>query len=139
MNTSTVELNSLSDSSFIKSFKNIISRIGKGYTYKETQSSAGFQLQAISSIKSSNLPNIRLILNFLGDITTIRFEATGNLSHYVIEEIMLKVFTNLNPIEIELAELETGRIRINLNKKKYPSKKLYPIFKREFFSWGLMA
>ncbi|MHA1990046.1 MAG: hypothetical protein ACW981_03445 [Candidatus Hodarchaeales archaeon] len=135
MNTSIVELSNISDSNFVKSFRNIISRIGKGYSYKVSESSAGYQLRAVSDLKTSNLPDIRLILNFLGEIITVRFEATGNLSHYVIEEVMLKVFPNLNPIEIELTELETGRIRITLNKKKYPSKKLYPIFKREFFSY----
>ena len=132
MSSSSVELSNVIESEYVKSFRNIISRIGKNYSYKEIESSAGFQLLAIPESKNSNLPKIRLILNFLGEITTVRFEATGNLSHYVIEEIMTKSLNQLNPIDIELTELQTGRIRIQLNKRKSPSNRLYPLFKRDF-------
>ncbi|OLS23003.1 MAG: hypothetical protein HeimC3_27000 [Candidatus Heimdallarchaeota archaeon LC_3] len=132
MSSSYVELSNIIESKYVKTFRNIISRIGKNYSYKEIGSSAGFQLQAIPEQKVSNLPQIRLILNFLGEITTVRFEATGNLSHYVIEEIITKSLDQLNPIEIELTELHTGRIRIQLNKRKFPSNRLYPLFLKDF-------
>lgn len=125
------------NASTVRIFRSTIARVAGGnYTFNESQNGAGLILEGtIASDQSSKLPYLRLILNTIGDMSVARFEAIGNISHYIIDELMLKAFEDYKVMEIELTELDTGRIKIQLNRKKLPSKRLYAVFKKQFFSY----
>ena len=121
----------------VRIFRSNIARVAGGhYSFNESQNGAGLILEGtISSDQSSKLPYLRLILNTIGDMSVARFEAIGNISHYIIDELMLKAFEDYKVMEIELTEVGSGRIKIQLNRKKLPSKRLYAVFKKQFFSY----
>ena len=133
MNATSSTLALLTETPSAKAFRKIIGRVGR-YNLKQSETGAGLILEAIPEA-GSHLPKIRLILNFVGEMLTARFQAKGNLNHYVIEELMLTAFDSLFPFEIELAELESDRVQVQLDRRKISPKRLYQSFKKQFFSY----
>ncbi len=98
----------------------------------EMPSSAGHRIDAKSS--DENIPTVNIILNEISGGLLGRLEIIGNITQYIVDEIVTFLQKNFNLAYLEVTDPKTGLIKFSLSKKS-KEMNLFEIYKRELFKY----
>lgn len=93
---------------------------------------AGHMIEATSS--DGNIPNISIIINEISSQLILRLEIVGNITQYLVDEILQFIQKNFDLSYLEVTDPRSGLIKFSLSKKKKDSN-LFDIYKRELFKY----
>ena len=92
----------------------------------------GNLIEAKSS--DENIPTVSIILNELGGSLIGRLEIIGNITQYIVDEIISFLQKNLSLAYLEVTDPKSGLIKFSLSKKS-KDMNLFDIYKRELFNY----
>lgn len=93
---------------------------------------AGHMIEAKSS--NENIPTVTIILNEINNGLLCRLEITGNITQYIVDEIVTFLQKNFTIAYIEVTDIRSGLIKFSLPKKAKDAN-LFEIYKRELFKF----
>ena len=93
---------------------------------------AGHLIEAKSP--DENIPNVSIILNEINERLLCRLEITGNITQYIVDNIVEFLQKNFSIAYIEVTDPRSGLIKFSLAKKSQSSN-LFEIYKRELFKF----
>ena len=99
---------------------------------QEASSLAGDLIEAKSS--DVNIPTVNIILNEIGGGLIGRLEIIGNITQYIVDEIVTFLQKNFSLAYLEVTDPRTGLIKFSLSKKS-KDMNLFEIYKRELFKF----
>ena len=99
---------------------------------QESPSLPGHLIEANSS--DINIPTVNIILNEINNGLIVRLEIIGNITQYIVDEIITFLQKNFNLAYLEVTDPRTGLIKFSLSKKS-KEMNLFEIYKRELFKF----
>ncbi len=87
------------------------------------------------SSADENIPNIKLLLNQVGEQQTLRCEIIGNINQYIVHEFIQKTRKLFRLLYLEVTDPITGHIKYKLSQPDHKEKDLYTIYKKEIFKF----
>lgn len=123
----------------LKEFKNEVIRkirsLDPGMEVLESENNpAGYFIDAKSN--DENIPILNLMLNEINKDITIRLEAIGNITQYIIDEAISYILrNNFKLIFLEVTDPKTGLVKFSLYRKDNSSNNLFKIYKHELFKF----
>jgi DNA-binding MarR family transcriptional regulator len=99
---------------------------------QDRESIAGILIEAKSP--DTNIPNVKIILTSINSEIILRLEIIGNITQYLVDEIVVYLQKNFNLSYLEVTDPKTGLIKFSLSKKDKDSD-LFSIYKRELFKF----
>lgn len=93
---------------------------------------AGHLIEATSP--DGNIPTVNIIINELNSKLIVRLEIIGNITQYIVDEVITYLQKNFNLSYLEVTDPRTGLIKFSLSKKN-KSSNLFEIYKRELFKF----
>lgn len=99
---------------------------------QELPSLAGQMIDAKST--DTNIPTVNIILNEINGGLLGRLEIIGNITQYIVDEIISYLQKNFSLAYLEVTDPKTGLIKFSLSKKA-KDMNLFDIYKRELFKY----
>ncbi len=99
---------------------------------QELPSLAGTLIEAKSS--DVNIPTVSLILNEINGGLIGRLEIIGNITQYIVDEVVTFLQKNFSLAYLEVTDPRSGLIKFSLSKKS-KDMNLFEIYKRELFKF----
>ena len=99
----------------------------------ETLNTAGQVIEEHSD--NENVPFIHLIVNKVNKDLTLRVEVIGNITQYIVDEIISYILKSFDLIYLELTDPKTGLIKFSLYKDSKLRSDIYPIYKAQLFNF----